>query len=277
MPLASWNPSSRNSRSNEAPALRNNRAVKLAEMTWPEVEALNRDVVLLIPTGSLEQHGPHLPLFTDTLLATRVAEAVETALPEQVLMVPSLWQGASSHHLAFAGTISAEFDAYRSAVDTVIDSLTPHGFRKFFFLNGHGGNTSPLDVALRATKRSQPNLLLAQASYYSFASAKVAEVLEGPLKGIRHACEAETSLMMHLYPHLVRTDRLRNDGLVTEPALTSPILHFDDITEEGSFGYATLATAAKGAAIFSAAVAGVVREVQTLYDGFVLKGIRPTV
>lgn len=247
--------------------------MKLAELTWKDVEALSRDIVVVIPTGALEQHGPHLPLFTDTLLSTAVSEAIEKVLPDQVLLTPSLWQGASSHHLPFAGTISTEFEGYRAQVESVVDSFTPHGFRKFLFVNGHGGNTSPLDVSLRGMKKRNPSLALAQADYWTYAADETAAVLEGPLKGIQHACEGEASLMMHLFPHLVRMDRLRNDGLRTDPPLRSPIHHFDEITEEGSYGYATLATAEKGKVIFEAAVSRLVCEVTAIANGYVLLGI----
>src|SRR4051812_29303804 len=121
--------------------------MKLAELTWPNVEALSREVVVVIPTGSLEQHGPHLPLFTDSLIVTAVANAVEQAIPDSILLTPTLWLGASGHHLRFPGSLSADFDSYEGAILSVVQSLLPHGFHKFYVLNGHGGNSSPNDVA----------------------------------------------------------------------------------------------------------------------------------
>jgi creatinine amidohydrolase len=251
--------------------------MKLAEMTWKEVDAFSREAVVVVPTGSLEQHGPHLPLFTDSILVTAVAEEVERRLVEEVLLVPTLWLGASSHHLSFAGSLSADFGTYLGAIADVVRSLARHGFRKFFLLNGHGGNTSPNDVALRSLKVEFPNAIFAHAGYFTFAAATVAEVLEGPIREIRHACEAETSLMLHVDAGLVRWASVRDDGLTTIPAVQSVNLHFDELTEEGSFGYATLATAEKGRAIFEAAVGGVVQELTTLAGGFVLEGLPPKV
>lgn len=252
------------------------RVVKLAELTWPEVEALDREVVVLIPTGSLEQHGAHLPLFTDSLIATAVAEAAEKALPTQVLLTPTLWLGASGHHLRFPGSLSASFETYEGAIQDVVSCLLPHGFRKFLVLNGHGGNTSPNDIAMRRLKARHPEATLGHTGYFAFCESVIAETLEGPLKGMRHACEAETSLMLHLHPHLVRSDRLRDDGLVSEPPVLSPVHHFDEITEAGSFGYATLGTAEKGRRIFEAAINGVVAEIGALAEGYILKGLAPS-
>lgn len=241
-------------------------------MTWQEVRDVGRDVVVVIPAGSLEQHGPHLPLFTDTILATAVAEGVERRLPEQAMLTPALWLGASGHHLAFPGTLSASFDAFIGALESIVGSLEPHGFHKFYVVNGHGGNNDPLGVALRGLKLRHPNLTLGASGYYSFAAEQVARLLEGPIKTIRHACEAEASLMMHVRPDLVRTSRLRDDGLSPEPPVVGVVHHFDEVTDEGSFGYATLATPEKGRAIFEAAVEGLCREIQAIAEGYALIG-----
>lgn len=250
--------------------------MKLAEMTWREVEQADRSVVVVIPTGSLEQHGPHLPLFTDTMIATAVAEAVEARLAAKTLVTPTLWLGASGHHLAFPGTLSASFDTYQGALESVVRSLLPHGFRKFFVLNAHGGNTEPNGIALRTLKAENPSLTLAHTSYSALVRPLIAETLEGPLKEMRHACEAEASLMLHLRPGSVRKEKLRDDGLASDPSLSSPVHHFDEITEEGSFGFATRATEAKGRKIFEGAVEAVVREIEALADGYVLRAQPPT-
>lgn len=246
--------------------------MKLAQLTWPEVEALSREIVIVIPTGSLEQHGPHLPLFTDSLLATAVSEAAETLVPDKVLLTPTLWLGASGHHLAFPGTLSASFEAYMEAIDSVISSLEPHGFVKFFIVNGHGGNTEPNGVVMRKIKARNPALTLGHAGYFDPIDTEVAQVMEGPAKEVRHACEAEASLMMHVHPHLVRKEKLRDDGLVPDPPVYGMIHHFDERTEQGSFGYATLATPEKGKVIFDAAVAALVLQLTRLYEGYCLLG-----
>jgi len=247
--------------------------VVLAHATWPEVDAFPRSGVVLIPTGSLEQHGPHLPLFTDTLLVTAVAERVERALSGRVLLTPTLWLGASGHHLAFPGSLNNAMASYMESLASVIRSLTPHGFHKFYVLNGHGGNTSPNDVALRQIKEANRNLSIGHAAYCDFGGGIAAETLEGPLKQIAHACEEETSLMLHVHPELVRLDRLRDDGLTSEPPLKGMTHMFEEITEQGSYGYATYATAEKGRKIFDAYVAGVTAEIERLADGYVLRGL----
>ena len=140
-------------------------------MTWRDVEAVSRDLVVVIPTGSLEQHGPHLPLFTDSVLATAVGEAVEARISDKVLLTPTLWLGASGHHLAFPGTLSASFEGYEEAIVAVVESLMRHGFRKFFVLNAHGGNNEPNGVALRKLKAAHPEATFAHTGYYALVKA----------------------------------------------------------------------------------------------------------
>jgi creatinine amidohydrolase len=89
---------------------------------------------------------------------------------------------------------------------------------------------------------------------------------------MRHACEAEASLIMHLRPELVRKDKLKDDGLKPDPTLRGIVHHFDEITEEGSLGFATFATPEKGRMIFEAAVLAVAAEIETIADGYVLIG-----
>ena len=245
----------------------------LRNLTWLEADAVDREVVVLIPTGSCEQHGPHLPLFTDSILATAAAEAVEKRLASKVLLTPTLWLGASGHHLAMAGTLSASFPTYSGALQDVIESLIPHGFRKFYALNGHGGNTDVNGTALRELKAKYGNCIFGHRGYFSFIGPEIAQIMTGPNKDIRHACEAEASLMMHIAPELVRMDKLRDDGLIADPPVQGVIHHFDEMTEQGSFGYATLATADKGRRLFDLAIEGCVREIETIADGYVLKGL----
>lgn len=246
--------------------------MKLAELTWQDVEALSREVVVLIPTGSLEQHGPHLPLFTDSILATAAAEGVESRLSDKVLLTPTLWLGASGHHLAFPGSLSNGFEAYMGAIEGVVESLWPHGFRKFYVLNGHGGNTEPNGMVLRTLKARYPTGVFGHSGYFAFIPQSELDAMRGPIKGIRHACEAEASLMLHVRPDLVRKDRLRDDGLVPEPEVKGVVHHFDEITEQGSFGNATLADARLGERLLAAAIEGATAEIRAIADGYVLRG-----
>ena len=247
--------------------------VKLHEATWQTADTFSRDGVVVIPTGSLEQHGPALPLFTDSLIVTAVAERIESKLQDRVLLTPTLWLGASAHHLGFCGTLSASFSAYQLAIESFVESLLGFGFHKFYLLNGHGGNTEPNAIVLRHLKQSHPEVTFAHRAYYDFAQSCISETLTGPLKQMRHACEAEASLMLHLHPGLVQIELLRDDGLAPSPPISGLVHHFDEITEQGSFGFATLANAEKGEKIFDAACSGLVSDLSALANGYVLRGL----
>ncbi len=243
----------------------------LARLTWKQVRALSREVVVVVPTGSLEQHGPHLPLFTDSLLVTAAAKAIERNVPEKILLTPTHWLGCSGHHLAFNGSLSNSFGAYTDGLEQTAECLIAHGFFKFFFLNGHGGNSAPNNLVCRNLKAKHKNIVVGTAGYFDYIPVQILEsTMEGKSKKIQHACEAEASLMMHLHPELVHQSELRDDGLATEPTIQGLTLHFDELTEEGSLGYATLATAPKGKILFEAAVEGATAQLSALADGFAL-------
>jgi creatinine amidohydrolase len=246
----------------------------LADMSWPEVNDLDREMVVVIPTGSIEQHGPHLPVATDTLIATAVANGVHQAIPDKVLITPTVFLGASGHHLPFSGTLSASMDGYQSELLAIVRSLHAHGFFKFFFLNAHGGNTELNGIVTRILKEGNRQLWVGHRGYYSFIEKEIAETLEGPFKAIRHGCEAETSLMLHLHPEKVRRDKIQDDGLIPSPPVEGMTHMYDEVTQRGSNGFATLATAEKGKFLFELGVKRVVENFETIHSGYTLLEVR---
>ncbi|MES1227054.1 MAG: creatininase family protein [Armatimonadota bacterium] len=248
--------------------------MKLAHLTWPEIRELSRDTLVVIPTGSIEQHGPHLPLVTDTMLATAVAEGAERNVSDWMLLTPTLWLGASLHHLPFPGTLSASFEGYEKALWDVMESLAGHGFHRFYLVNGHGGNTSINNVTLRKWKHQHPSHTIGHIDYYDLIPDEVLEThVKGPAKSIHHACEIETSLMLHVAPELVRMDEVRNDGLRAEEPVRGIIWNYDEVTEDGPWGYSALGTAELGKICFEAAVEKLTDLLVAIATGFSLVGI----
>jgi creatinine amidohydrolase len=241
--------------------------MKFAEMTFPELRDVPRDSTLVLaPIAACEQHSHHLAVLTDTVLVSGVADGVEKRLPKQVLQLPTLWFGASAHHLRFGGTLSAEVDTH---VDMLIDLLTPlldDGHHRILILNGHGGNIDTMQVALRALQPQYTNRQLSAASYWDLASKELAELAEGPRKTMGHACEFETSMMLALRPDLVRRERIRNDPPPQESALRGLYLPEDmrQKTDHGAVGYPELANAEKGQKFLNAAIERTVEVIQAL-------------
>jgi creatinine amidohydrolase len=234
--------------------------LKFAEMTAPEIGALPRTTTLVVaPIAACEQHGPHLPVITDTILATAVVEGVERALADRVLLLPTLWLGASDHHLPFGGTLTASLSVYESMLVELLTPLLGSGFRRLLVLNGHGGNIDPLRVALRRLDRAYPRAVLTGAAYWDLAAREIARLCEGPLKEAGHACEVETSLMLHLRPDLVRRDLIRDDPATT-PATLAGLTWARDFgrkTDHGVVGHPESADAERGGRMLTAIVARV--------------------
>lgn len=231
--------------------------MKFHEMTWPDIRQVSRsDVVVVAPIAACEQHSLHLPTFTDTILVTGVAEGVEQRLPDKVLLLPTLWFGASAHHLRFGGTLSAEVDTHVTILEDLLSPLLADGFRRVLVLNGHGGNIDTMQVALRRLQPQYTDRLLTAASYWDLAAAELAALAEGPRKQMGHACEFETSMVMALRPDLVRRDMIRDDGDTDDPVLRGLFIAADmrQRTKHGGVGYPELATPEKGRAFLDAAV-----------------------
>ncbi|GAA2446142.1 mycofactocin biosynthesis peptidyl-dipeptidase MftE [Actinomadura vinacea] len=156
---------------------------ELAEAAWPDVQA---DPLVLVPVGSTEQHGPHLPLSTDTVIAEAVAERAAGAL--RAVVAPAIPYGASGEHAGFPGTISIGHEALHAVIVETVRSLALWAGR-IVFVNGHGGNVATLDAAV-------PRL---RAEGHDTAWTGC----DAP-GGDAHAGLTETSVMLHLAPHLVR-------------------------------------------------------------------------
>jgi creatinine amidohydrolase len=156
--------------------------MKLELLTWLQVQQIDLSTPVIIPTGALEQHGPHLPLYTDTLFVEAIANAVELELSNEVLLTPVLWVGGSENLMDFSGTITATPSSYISNLQAIIRSLSKHGFYKFCVLNSHGGNTDLNSVALRELKAENKNLVLTHFAYWELLTDVLAKVQEGPLK-----------------------------------------------------------------------------------------------
>ncbi len=239
----------------------------LAHLTWPEAERLERDLVVLAPIGALEQHSRHLPFFTDTLLCEAIAARLEQALPADVLLLPTQWLGASAHHLGMVGTLSATTETCLRMICEPLRCLLARGFRRVFILNGHGGNTDVFHLALRQLALEFPQAILSGADYWEPAQDEIATLLEGQFKEVGHACEFETSLMLHLYPNLVRTGEILDDTLATAPEPLRGVFRPLDMkrqTRYGGQGQPTRASARKGKALVETLVLKLVAAIQTL-------------
>lgn len=243
--------------------------MKLAEMTWPEMQKVDREkTVLLAPYAACEQHGPHLPFIVDTVLCTAVAEGIERNLPDRVLLLPTQWLGASAHHLPFFGTLTADLDQHVQLMVHPLAQYLSEDWRKVFILNGHGGNIDTYHIALRQLHEWFPEAELMGASYWEIASKELAAHMTGPRKVMGHACEAETAMMLALRPDLVRMDQAQDCEMMTDPRLGASYVptSMKGRTKTGVVGYPSRATAEQGRAMLDAIIERVTDAARCLAD-----------
>jgi creatinine amidohydrolase len=240
------------------------------------VGALDRErTVVVVPTGAIEQHGPHLPLDTDTFLCTSVADAAATRARKAgpVLVMPTACFGSSEHHMAFPGTVTLRPETFQATVAELCRSLARHGFRRQLVVNGHGGNTALLAATVQQLGFEAPVHVLA-LDYWTLALPVIPQVRESPLGGMAHACEFETSLMLHLRPESVRRDLIARE--IVEPRYASE--RFDlfersalsahwkthELSRSGVMGAPDLATEEKGRVLFEACADGLASLIEEL-------------
>lgn len=252
--------------------------MRLFDMTWNEVAALDRNIVTLLPFGAVEQHSFHLPTGTDAILAEAVAQGLEERLPDHVLLLPVTWLGCSRHHMDFPGSLSASLETFMNTGTEIAESLMEHGFRRFFLLNAHGGNACAISLLVeRLCRRREKPPRVVGATYWRLISEEMKQIRDTPLGGMGHACEFETSLMMAVRPHLVRRDRIEADGPAHLSEFESKDMFdagavttgktFKELSGHGGIGDPTRASAEKGQRILELVLTKLVRIVHELQQG----------
>ncbi|MCC7045246.1 MAG: creatininase family protein [Alphaproteobacteria bacterium] len=236
--------------------------VEWGRMKASEIAALAaRDAVVIVPVGSIEQHGPHLPTQVDALLSGEVSRraARKAAARIPVIVAPTVWSGLAEHHMTLGGTLSLDFATFFGLLRCVCRSLVRHGFRRILLLNGHGGNITALNVAVNELA-VELQIPLATTSYWLLAKEEFAAILERQTT-VRHACEAETSMLLALAPDLVDMARAGDivgptEREIAEVAGTDAVHRwrsFKARTSHGVIGDPRSATAAKGERLLEAA------------------------
>ena len=147
-----------------------------ADMNRQELAAaMERKSLVLIPTGSTEQHADHLPVGTDTSLADAFAKRAAARMTAPVVVAPAVPFGFAPHHLSLTGTISLRLETYLAMLSDMARSIIDSGFSRAIFINGHGGNDVPARQAtfeLRQKLRSRSDLLLLSATYWSLTDPR---------------------------------------------------------------------------------------------------------
>lgn len=246
---------------------------RFERLTWPEINtAVAERRVIILPIGSVEQHGYHLPLDVDMRLSTAVCHGAGQALAGEALVMPSACYGYCHHVMDFPGTMNIEPTTFVKYHLDITRSLAYHGFKRIILVNGHGSN-GPLVEQVGRQTNLQTDALCSTFSWWQL----VAEYWNAELRdsvipgGCAHACELETAMYMHIAPEDVRSDRI----IGAPPSFLSQIPDAQkwqavDLTATngpgtivewtstysptGSFGEPEKATAEKGRLVFDRAV-----------------------
>lgn len=243
--------------------------VDAPEVEWARLKAhelraaAERNAAVIIPTASIEQHGPHLPVMADTRIGQEVAvRAARMAYPRRpTLVTPVLWAGLSEHHMPFGGTLTLDHDTYYNVVRCVVQSLVRHGFRDVLLSNSHGGNAVANQHAADRLA-TETGATVVAAGYVAEAAPAIAEILEDQ-PHIMHACEGETAMLMALVPDLVDTSELggiaqaRGKGTLAAGRAAFRWRSYASATPNGLTGNPARSTAEKGERLLEAGAAAI--------------------
>ncbi|MAS45621.1 MAG: creatininase [Rhodobacteraceae bacterium] len=236
------------------------------DVEWARLKAQDlrrlaaQDAIVVLPVASIEQHGPHLPVMTDTRLgaevAHRAARIVQAARP--IVVAPVVWAGLSEHHMPFGGTLTVSPATFRAVLSDLVTAILRHGFRKILISNSHGGNMLEMQAAVDELAPRFPDAAFVATTYPAEAAAGLAALLDDQ-PGIQHACEGETSMMMAVEPDLVDASDLA--ALASEPgpkflaagAASYRWRPFAHATANGVAGNPARASADKGEAMLDVA------------------------
>jgi len=226
-------------------------------------EIVKHDPVVIIPTGSVEQHGPHSPMDVDVVGPLHIAVHTAKAIDEfPVLVTPPVWTGFAHYNMGFIGTISLRMETYRNLVIDICRSIYSNGFRRMILLNGHGGNQAP--NATIKHELSQENIFLLTLNWWELARAEMGKLATADGPNVGHGGEWETSVQLYLRPNLIAKDRMTADRDLTNP-FSPDVQQFmggwgafaerrrDTEKGTGTMGNPLAATPEKGRAVLEAA------------------------
>ena len=243
-------------------------------LTSAQIANFDRRIPVVLPMGAVEQHGPHLPLATDAMIATHFAARLDNELGEGVLVLPTVVVGYSGIHRGFAGTLSLRHSTLATQATDVLGCALSQGFRSALLLNANGGNEGVAQVALEQLGEDWPERHLVRTTWWRVASEELATISETGPGGVGHACELETSLMLAIAPELVHLDAA--PARVNRPAFdwdTADLLRpgratlfraMSEVAPTGVFGEPRVASPHKGKAISEAVTKHLVDIVRSL-------------
>ena len=174
------------------------------QLTTIDIDQLNREIPVVLPISATEQHGPHLPLATDRLIGEHFCAKIDERVPKEILWLPSLSVGCSEHHTVFSGSLSVTHRTYLQQMEEILGWVVHYGFRNIVLFNSHGGNIAIGQSCVQSFGFRHPNCRIFMVTWWQLINEELEKVSEGAIH-TGHAGELETSLMLIIAPHLVKT------------------------------------------------------------------------
>ncbi|MFU0833558.1 MAG: Creatinine amidohydrolase/Fe(II)-dependent FAPy formamide hydrolase (riboflavin and F420 biosynthesis) [Oscillospiraceae bacterium] len=251
---------------------------KWENLTRDEIAALDKSkTIVLLPTGATEQHGPHLPVGTDSIILSAL---IDRMIKEQnfdegnLIFAPQLFVGKSNEHMGFPGTLTFGTQTYYSLLHDIAAAISKSGFQKLVLFNSHGGNTDMLNMISRDLRIDLGlDVFVFDWWFTPFWEKGLKGLKQSGTYGVFHACELETSLMLAIRPETVHmelavdedpVESLRNNSYVTILGPYTAGWKTKDVTKSGVIGAPTYATEEKGKKLLSYAV----KELHDIFAAF---------
>jgi creatinine amidohydrolase len=245
------------------------------DLTWKEIDRIDRSTPVVLNLASIEQHGPHLPVSTDSAIGGFFMSELDRRLGDRVLVLPQVKVCCSEHHMDFPGTLTVRHETLLAYVGDMLQSVVAHGFRNIVLVNSHGGNQAIGQVLLEKFGAAHRDCRIAFLTWWRMAADALGTIRESGFAGVGHACEFETSIMLHGVPGSVRSElvggqtyvptyRWADSDMMTagRAALFRTIKEMSNGT--GVLGDPSLASAEKGARITEAVMGHLVAIVDSL-------------
>ena len=230
------------------------------DLTWMEIDRIDRSTPVVMNLAAIEQHGPHLPVSTDSSIGGFFMEELDRRLGAEILVLPQIKICCSSHHMDFPGTLSVRHETLIAYVCEILESVVAHGFSNLILVNSHGGNRAVGHVILEKFGVAHQDCNIVFLTWWHLAAKKLEAIQESGFTGLGHACEFETAIMMHAVPDTVHAELISGQNYVpgfpwadADMLVSSSASHYRTIKEvsggTGVLGDPSLASAEKGARI----------------------------
>ncbi len=243
-------------------------------LTTEEIKKLSRNTIIIVPFSAIEQHGSHLPVNTDKVILNKIIEKFckKNQKIKGFIVLPNLFIGSSSEHSNFQGTLSVDSINYINFCLNYLESVFSKGFKKFIFLNSHGGQLSHLEIISKELKNKYRKTKIIKANYFLFKGYNKIISTNELLHGY-HGGEFETSLMLYLAKELVKINKIKTNQLSPDYNSNNLIGYekniklqwsTEDINKKGIIGNPIKATSEKGKKITDIAISAIKKIIEEL-------------